>query len=207
MNSPHRHNTPALRAARALLALVSLALTALTFFWPDAFAPLAHRAANTFPPIDRNNETLFVKDGYIFAPILARPRWSAYDTFVVARGTRDGVYTGARVFARSFALGFVSEVYERTALVSLYSTPGRTTTTLLAGTFPIDIVGLGSGTFEGIVASGAPIAPGDEAYAPALSPHPFALVGSRVENSGEGNKILLRLPLNIFELAHVEIER
>ncbi len=158
----------------------------------------AFAAAQVPPALENEVGTLIV-------PVLARPRWSAYDTLVVGAGYGDGVHVGARVSASGFALGEVVEVRGDSSLVSLYSTAGKTVVAQIAGTAPIELVGVGGGAFEALAAVGLPVAAGDGAFVPSLASSLFAVVDATV-GAGEGvQKIHLRLPVNIFELRMVTV--
>lgn len=148
------------------------------------------------PKPDRN--TLIVA-------VLARPRWSAYDTLLIGAGAADGIVAGARVFANGFVIGEVAEIQNHHALVSLYSTAGKKVVAQISGRFPVEIVGSGGGTFEAFVPSNAPVSAGDGAFASGISSQLFAVVDT-VTSANEGtSKLYLRLPVNIFELHTVEI--
>lgn len=140
------------------------------------------------------------------AAVLARPRWSAYDTLIIGAGYDDGVHTGMQVSAYGFVVGEIAEVYAGTSLVSLYSTSGKKTVAQIAGKFPIELIGSGGGTFEAEIAKDIPVSVGDGAFAAGISPRLFAIADA-VEPASEGAvKIFFRLPVNIFELRAVEVE-
>lgn len=139
------------------------------------------------------------------APVLARPRWSVYDTLFLGAGETQGVAVGMHIFAFGFVVGEIAEAYAYSSLATLYSTPGKVVPAQISGTMPVELVGTGGGSFEASVAEGAPVRAGDGAFAPGLSPHLFAIVEA-VEEGNEGVlKVHLRLPVNIFELRAVEI--
>lgn len=150
-------------------------------------------------------QPLNAREGVLIAVVLARPRWSAYDTIVIGAGYDDGVHTGLPVSAFGFVIGEIVEVYAGTSLVSLYSTAGKKTVAQISGKFPVEMVGSGGGTFEAEIAKNVPVFVGDGAFAASISPKLFAVVDA-VGPAGEGaNKIFFRLPVNIFELRTIEI--
>lgn len=150
-------------------------------------------------------QSLNAREGVLIAAVLARPRWSAYDTIIIGAGYDDGVHTGMPVSASGFVIGEIAEVYAGTSLVSLYSTAGKKTVAQIAGKFPVELIGSGGGTFEAEIAKDVPVSVGDGAFAASISPKLFTVVDA-VEPASEGAvKIFFRLPVNIFELRTVEI--
>lgn len=141
----------------------------------------------------------------LLAPVLARPRWSAYDTLLVGAGETQGIASGMRISAHGFVIGEITEVYADSSRAVLYSTAGRRITAQLAGTLPVELVGTGGGTFEASIAEGAPVRAGDGAFDPRLSPRLFAIVDAVADNGEGGLTVRLRLPVNPFELDAVEI--
>jgi len=140
-------------------------------------------------------------------PILSRPRWSAYDTFVIGAGAPEGIAVGDKISSGEFILGEVMEVYERTSLVLLYSTAGKKIEAQISGKFPIELVGSGGGTFTADIAVDAPVAEGDKIMSQGVSPDVFAIIEAVDDVGGGSAKLYARLPVNIFELRGVEIRK
>src|SRR3989344_1978107 len=203
-------------------ASVARATEGITIFFRSRTALAAENAAFKEALATARAENEFIqaisavqKDGDVFprtgentitAPVLSRPRWSAYDSLIIGAGAADGVEVGMRAFSSGFVIGKVAEVEGSTASVSLYSTPERKVVAQIAGKFPTELAGSGGGTFEAIVPREIPASPGDGAFAHDISPKLFAIVDA-VGDAGEGTaKICLRLPVNIFELRTVEVE-
>ncbi len=205
--APNAFAPIAARITAPLLHLYSAAFSSNTTILAEELARL--RAENEFLralAAARISETAPVSENTTIAPVLARPRWSAYDTLLVGAGYGDGVHIGARVFTSGFVLGEVAEVYGDTSLVSLYSTAGKKTLAQIGGAIPIELVGAGGGAFEAIVASDVPVAVSDGAFAPALSAKLFAIVDAISEAREGTKKLYARLPVNMFELRSVEID-
>jgi cell shape-determining protein MreC len=115
----------------------------------------------------RNSLALSVNtSNRIIAPIISKPPFAAYDTLLVARGERDGIRQGARVYADYGLIGTVVEVYGGTSLVELFSKPG-TPYEVVAGTSTrLSFEGTGNGTFRARVPQGIAIATGTSVVLP-----------------------------------------
>jgi hypothetical protein len=97
---------------------------------------LEKRVSNLSAP-DRTRHTIYVK-----------PPVSAYGTLIIDRGAAD-IKQGNIVRAEGeVALGTVERVYAKTALVELFSAPGRITNVLVGGTLPAEAEGVGVGNFR-----------------------------------------------------------
>jgi cell shape-determining protein MreC len=84
------------------------------------------------------------------ARIVSKPGFSPYDTIIIDVGKYDGITIGDPVMAsESLLLGEVKEVYGRTSLVYLYSSPNHETQVLI-GPKAIHAlaIGKGGGNFE-----------------------------------------------------------
>ncbi len=72
------------------------------------------------------------KASMIVSAILAKPNQSPYDTLLVDAGTTQGVKIGDTVFALGdVPVGSVSDVYQNSAKVILFSNPGMTTEAII----------------------------------------------------------------------------
>lgn len=192
---------------RASQQMFGLAGAILVFFALSRLSPnIFSRTSNAIAvPFWNMRPAISETTGEI--PILSRPRWSAYDTFVIGAGASEGISVGDKISSGEFILGEAAEVYERTSLVLLYSTAGKKIEALISGRFPVELVGSGGGTFTADIAVGAPVAEGDKILAQGTNPYVFA-VAEAVEDLGGGSaKLYARLPVNIFELRGVEIRK
>ncbi len=145
---------------------------------------------------------------FIAASILTRPNQTLYDTFVVDVGRRDGVNVGARVFGvEKIAIGSVTEVYLRTSLISLYSSPGRSIDVLLGDeSVSVKAVGRGGGDFEVRVPRGVDVSKGQVVLSPGLDNGVFGVVEEVVALPADSfQTILFSSPINIQSLRMVAI--
>ena len=141
--------------------------------------------------------------------VLARPSRTFYDTFVIDVGRRDGITKGARVFGTGdVAVGTVVEVYAHTSLISLNSTPGRSTEVLLGSELiSTDALGRGGGDFEIRIPRGVEVAEGDPIFSPDLDGGIFGVVEEIVALPADSfQTILFSSPINIQLLRLVTVE-
>jgi len=149
----------------------------------------------------------------IATAILARPHHTLYDTFVVDVGRRDGVTKSARVFGiGDTAIGSVEEVYARTSLISLYSTPGRSIEVFLGddnGNGPVaaEAVGRGGGVFEIRLPRGIEVFEGHAILLSSLGGGIFGVIEEIIALPADSFQIILfSSPINIQSLRIVTIE-
>ena len=84
----------------------------------------------------------------ILAAILKSPPSSPYDTLVVDAGRRGGLEGGETVFIGDYVVGKVSEVFERTSLVSLFSSSSTILPVIIGGKIHAEAEGWGGGNFR-----------------------------------------------------------
>ncbi len=110
------------------------------------------------------------RDASILAGVLARPPMVPYDLLVIDRGSREGVVEGAIVYhSNNHAIGMVTRVFERNALVTLFSSSGAETTVYIYGP---DIFayayGEGGGVMRVSLPQGVEVHEGDPVVLPSL---------------------------------------
>lgn len=107
----------------------------------------------------------------IGAGIIARPPHIPYDMLMLDRGGDDGIKEGAVVYqAFDHAIGFVSSVFNHSALVTLFSSPGIQTTVYIFGpNIFTTSYGEGGGIVRVSVPQGVTIAEGDVVILPSLA--------------------------------------
>ena len=139
------------------------------------------------------------------APVLSNPSVSPYGTFVVGSGSEDGVTVGAHVLsAPRVAIGKVLEVDSHTALVGLFSTPGKRTE-IMMGKTRLQYIGRGDGNGLVIVPRGVSVSEGDAVQLPGL---PFAIgFAGFIKSDPEDAQttVLVRVPANLPSLSFVQI--
>lgn len=90
------------------------------------------------------------RTSFVTARVLARPGQSAYNTLIIQGGTQDGIATGDLVTAYgTVAIGTVVEVYAKTSVVELYSSPHIESDVVLASLgLGVTATGHGAGNFR-----------------------------------------------------------
>lgn len=145
--------------------------------------------------------------GTVLADVIMRPPGVPYDTLLVDAGTRQGIVVGALVSGGgSTVIGTVFEVYDSTARVALFSSPGASYEALLRGSVPLSIEGNGGGSFSGKVPAATPAAVGDYITLPGIAGGFAGTVSAIEAPEGDSFKTLyVHLAVNLFELRYVEI--
>lgn len=142
----------------------------------------------------------------ILAGVVARPPESPYDTLVLAEGTRAGVALGMEAFgAGGVPIGRVSSVLTNFSRVTLFSSPGMTTTGWVGhGNIPLTITGSGAGTMSASLARSTGITVGDIVFGPGPGMLPIGRV-ARIDSDPSSPIITLRImpALNLFSITWV----
>jgi cell shape-determining protein MreC len=107
----------------------------------------------------------------ITAGVIARPPFSPYDTVIIDRGADDGIVSSAPVYyGASRALGYVRTVYNKHALITLFSSPNVETTVYVFGpNIFTTAYGEGGGVIRISVPQGVAITEGDIVTLPSLA--------------------------------------
>lgn len=144
----------------------------------------------------------------ILAGILSKPNRSPYDTLTIDAGVNLGVSVGDSVFAYGITpIGRVVEVFEDSAKIILYSSPGEKTEVTLGRGIFTEAVGRGGGNFSINILEGLELKEGMEVTLPGTPAYVLGIVETVVSDPREiYTKALLQSPVNIGELEFVEIE-
>ncbi|MDO8492667.1 MAG: rod shape-determining protein MreC [bacterium] len=144
----------------------------------------------------------------VIAGVLRTPDQSPYDTIIIDAGADQAVVKGNLVYAKQeIPIGAIEFVYQNSALVKLYSTPGETHDVYLGyDKIAGRAVGRGGGNFEVILPHGAKVFKGDAVTLPGLTGKIFGEVESLAETEG-GTFIraLFKNPFSFDELRFVEV--
>lgn len=114
----------------------------------------------------------------IAAVVTARPNQLPYDLVQIDQGSSAGVEVGAPVYVGGDnVIGLVSLVYNRSALVTLFTTPGFSTTAYISGSdVLVTLEGLGGGAARVLVPQGLPFKEGALVYLPSIQPGLFGRI-------------------------------
>ena len=146
----------------------------------------------------------------ILAAILEKPNQSPYDTLLIDAGVTQGIKVGYTVFALGdVPIGRISDVYQNSAKVILFSNPGETTQALITGsnTF-MQLVGRGGGNFEIIMPKDFVLQEGAQVVLPGIHPYVLAITQKIISDPRNPfTKALLVSPVNVQQLKFVEVEQ
>ncbi len=106
----------------------------------------------------------------IAAGVIARPPYSPYDTFILDKGTDDGIQQYAPVYhGASRVIGYVRAVFERSALVILFSSSGVESTAYVFGpNIFTSIYGEGGGIMRLSIPQGIVVEKGNTVVLPSI---------------------------------------
>jgi cell shape-determining protein MreC len=143
----------------------------------------------------------------ILAGVIMRPPGTPYDTLLIDAGSAEGIAVGQRVSAGGTTrIGVISEVYEHTARVELFSAPGFSYEGLIRGEVPISVEGQGGGSLRGEVPEGAVLSVGDPVVLSGIAGGYSSRVSYIEHTEGRSLKeVFMQLPVNLFELSYVEV--
>jgi len=166
-------------------------------------------------------ENLYLKDilgrtsevmDMTLALILSKPNKSPYDTLIIDAGLKQGLEVGDMVFAMgNVPIGGLSEVYESSSKVTLFSSPREKTQAVISMSnnkdIFVELVGRGGGNFEIIILQGLNLSVGDQAVLPSIRPYVLGTVETIISDPRESfTKALLVSPVNIQEIKFVQVE-
>lgn len=107
----------------------------------------------------------------IAAGIIGRPTALPYDVLMLDKGSDEGIMVDTAVYAGDdTVIGYVTASYQHTALVTLVSTPGFTSTAYVFGpNIYTTAIGIGGGITRIHVPQGIKLSVGDSVVLPSLS--------------------------------------
>lgn len=134
------------------------------------------------------------KASSILAGVIARPPESPYDTLLVAAGSEQGVVLDMEAFGPgNVPIGVVSSVFGNLSRVTLFSSPGMTTSGWVGRSHaPVSIVGAGAGALHASVARSAGIGVGDVVSAPGPGALPLGSV-VRIDSDASSPAVTLQI--------------
>lgn len=153
----------------------------------------------------------------VLAAILAKPNQSLYDTLLIDAGSKEGIKNGDTVFALGdVPIGRVDSVYDNSAKVILFSSPGEKIQAVLSssknlpagrqGTY-LELVGRGGGNFEMTMPKDFALAAPDQMVMPGINPYVLAITQTIISDPRDPlSKALLVSPINVQEIKFVQVE-
>lgn len=147
---------------------------------------------------------------FTFAAVLAKPPVSPYDSLVIEAGSDSGIEAGAPVYtSENVILGVITEVHDKTSVVSLYSTAGTLVDVVIERSGASHTAaGAGAGNFELKVPKDLDVIVGDMLLLPGMHTKILGIVRqieSRQTDSFQ--KVYVKTPVNIFQLRWVAVEK
>ncbi len=144
----------------------------------------------------------------LLGAVLIKPFLSPYDTLIIDVGSYDGVALGNKVMVDGNTfIGYVSEVYDNTSKVVLYSSPGEKVKVLIGNNnVEKEAIGMGGGNFQVEIPREIGVKEGDIITIPSISANVFGVVEKiEFKESDSFQNILFKNPVNIAELKWVEV--
>ncbi len=158
--------------------------------------------------LELKKELSLKKENGVFGTIIARPNVTVYDTFLIDIGEKNGIKNGDKILANgNMILGTVEESYQNLAKARLFSTAGESSDALLGpDNLPVQLKGLGGGSFVADLPKEADVKEGDSASLSGFPEYIAAIVVSKEEKSNETfQKVYFRGPINIFDAKYIQV--
>ena len=147
---------------------------------------------------------------FILAAVLARPALSPYDTFIIDVGRDHRISTGDRALVSgTFVIGEVTKVFQKTAQVKLFSSPGEKINVTL-GTSNLLVVaeGRGGGNFEVTLPRGIEVKEGDTLAVPDINMQVLGIVERiSITPVSPFQIVYFKSPINMAAVKWVQIIR
>jgi len=150
-----------------------------------------------------------IKKDYILAVVLLRPSLSPYDTFIIDTGEEEGVSIGDFALVSKVVIGSVTEVFTKTATVTLFSSPGRKVNVIIGPSrLPAEAEGQGGGNFKILLPREIDVTEGDSITIPDINPDIFGIVEHIDREATDAfQTILFKNPINMNEVYFIEVVR
>ncbi len=146
----------------------------------------------------------------ILAAVLSKPPLAPYDSLVLDIGSENGIVAGSMVYGMgNVPLGKITDVLAHSSKVLLFSSPGQRFDVLVGKTH-IQAIALGKGGGQYVVElpRDSKVMEGDTVAIPSLKSNLYGIVSSIVSDPSQPfEKVLFAVPLNIFELRWVYVEK
>lgn len=146
----------------------------------------------------------------VLAGVLSKPPQSPYDTLILDAGSTEGVVKGDLVMAgEDIAIGEISEVFENSSQVKLYSSPGEeVVVTIGSGGLSATASGKGGGNFEAKIPRDIPISKGDVVLMPGINPILYGTVEDvEIRPADSFQYVLFKSPVNASFLSRVLVRK
>jgi len=146
---------------------------------------------------------------FVLATILAKPNRSPYDTIILDAGFQSGIQEGQVVYANaSIPVGQISQVYDKTSVVMLYSNPGqRTEGALDVSNASVELIGRGGGNFEMTIPLELTASKGMMVTLPSTNTEVIAVIEEIISIPTDPvKKVILRSPVNVQNIKWLQVK-
>ena len=149
-----------------------------------------------------------VEDKGTIASVLTPPNRSFYDTLIIDAGEDQGIIVGQTAYAfEDVAIGTVTNVYNRTATIELFSAANKETIgTALGSDVAITLIGRGNGDFEVRIPRDVHFSIGDTISHQSLRAAVLAQIEKIVTDPRDPfQRLLAKVPINLTTVKWVFI--
>lgn len=145
----------------------------------------------------------------VLASVLTHPPQSLYDIIVIDAGAKENLSVGQSVsLPEGPLLGLVSEVFQNSAKVKLFSSSGEVTDAILErNNLPVTLEGRGGGNFKILLPRAVEVERGDKIYSTSVYSELLATVDDvSVKPTDAFKEIMAISPINIFSFRFVLVK-
>lgn len=152
-----------------------------------------------------------IKDpqNYVLANILTKPNRSLYDSVILDIGKNHNIETGDTAYAYGeIPIGRISEVYENSSLLTLFTSPGLKTEGFIDEVnASVELIGRGGGNFETVIPVDLSLPNGTKVYIPGYDARVLARIIETISSPSDPfKKVILNSPINIENLKWVQLK-
>jgi len=143
----------------------------------------------------------------VVSRVLSKPPYSPYDSFLLDKGSNDGVEPGDLVYSNgNFLIGSIKSVSTNTAKVELFSSPNRTMLVEIGNSISTEAEGYGGGNFIVKLPRELEIQVDNPVYYPNSNISIIGFVRAIESKPKDPFKLVyIKIPFNINEIKWVEI--
>ncbi|NCU28849.1 MAG: rod shape-determining protein MreC [Candidatus Moranbacteria bacterium] len=145
---------------------------------------------------------------YILANILTKPNRSLYDSVILDIGKNHNVEIEDTAYAYGeIPIGRISEVYENSSLLTLFTSPGLKTEGFIDEVnASVELIGRGGGNFETVIPIDLILPNGTKVYIPGYDARVLARIIETISSPSDPfKKVILNSPVNIESLKWVQV--
>lgn len=140
------------------------------------------------------------------ARVLATPALSPYDTLIIDSGASSGIVEGSQVRVwNNKLIGFVTQVFPSSAIVTLLSSPDQKIDVRIGTTTPGIAYGRGAGNFIISLPKDAPASVGDRVGMPLYGETLGTVLSIESNDESSMKNVYLNFPFSVFTLDWVLI--